>query len=155
MPRFRSKIYASRSPLERNDWQKPFSSVCSCVSCISWTLRLLPVFNDLYDLPHKRTVAFRRAGAQFPHVQAVARTIFGAGEPLTENRSIIEICKFTGFNGKCPPARVVEEKKPLGQFVEMNLVADDENVGVVQKIVPCPPDGLADRADFKWVGFRL
>lgn len=109
----------------------------------------MPSVNDLDNFPHKRTFAFCRAGVQIFAVKTVLPALPGAGESFLKNRPLIQIFKFAGFDGKRPPAGVVEEKQPFCQGIEVDLVTDDENIRVGQEIVPGLPDGLADRAGFK------
>lgn len=50
---------------------------------------------------------------------------------------------------------MVKEKQPLGQGVEVDLISDDKNISIIQKIIPGLPDGVTNRAGLKGAGFPL
>ena len=82
-------------------------------------------------------------------METMSRTFVGSGQRFLKDRPIVQISEKSGFYSEGSPARMIEEKQTFRQFIEVNLVAHNENIGVFQEIIPGLPCHAADCASFE------
>jgi len=84
----------------------------------------------------------------------VAGALVGAGFAVGEDGALVEIVKIFDGNSHCCSAGMIKEEQAGGQFFEIDLIADDFNIRIVDKIVSGFPDLFAHCTGFEIIGFH-
>jgi hypothetical protein len=90
-----------------------------------------PVTDYLQDFTDKSALAAGRTRAKVFFMKAFLRTLLAAEGPLFENGPMVQILEFMGADCQRTFARMIEQKDPGFQIIEIDLVANGFQVGIL------------------------